>query len=456
MKWRLILAPLALGVALIGSIGYTSATIPSKTRAVGTTRQHITFWHSMNGPNELVLDRLVDRFNASQSRYQVDPVYAGSYDLSIMKYANVIGSQAEPDLIQVDQARNAMMVGLDSTTPTQTFVDRDHYDLSPLYAGVRQSYTVAGKLVAMPFNSSSSVIYYNKDLFARYGVPDLPKSPSYRDITQAAVTLTQRAHGAVKGLTIQIYGWLPEELAANQNSLIVDHGNGRQAMATKAMLNTLAMHKTMTWLQSVIQQGAFQNYGTGAAAGTNQNAGFLAQKVGIFMQSSALLGQLQTAAKFRYGVAFTPHPDGTPANGVAIGGASLWIAKHKPRAVQAGAWAFERFMMTPAAQADWQLGTGYFAVNRNATRIPRLAQAIQQNPALNVPIEQLNAGRVNAATAGAFFNNISSERTYMETAMQQIYAGQAIDKALATAERATNADIAATNAANGAMLDYPR
>lgn len=275
-------------------------------------------------------------------------------------------------------------------------------------------------------------------------------------MTNAAVALSKGSHGKVAGMTLQIYGWLPEELVANQNSTIVNHDNGRTAMATKATLNTPAMQQSMHWLQDVIKQGAFQNYGTGSAAGTNQNAGFLAQKVGMFMQSSAMLGQLQKAAKFHYGVAFTPHPDGTKANGVAIGGASLWIAKSKPQAVQDGAWAFEQFLMQPASQATWQLGTGYFAVNKEAMQQPNLQAAIKHNPALGVPVQQLNAGQVNPATAGAFFNNITSERQYMQTAMQQIYAGADVNKALATAERATNQDITAINAANGKLLDYPR
>ena len=348
------------------------------------------------------------------------------------------------------------MIGLNATVPVQKFVDRDHYDLSQLYPGVTAAYKINGKLASMPFNSSSSVMYYNESLFKKYGVADLPLSPTYSDVTKAAVALTKKSKGAVKGMTMQIYGWLPEEMVANQNSLVVNHDNGRKAMATAATLNSPEMQKSMTWLQNVIKQNAFENFGTGSAAANNQSAAFLAQKVGIFMQSSAMLGQLQKNAKFKYGVTFTPHPDGTKANGVAIGGASLWITKNKPAAVQEGAWQFMKFLMTPQSQATWQLGTGYFAVNQKANQIQTLAAAIKKNPALAVPIKQLNQGNINAATAGAFFSNIQEERQNVELAMQQIYSGADVKKALNEAETDTNTAIQKTNEVSGNLLNYKR
>lgn len=422
----------------------------------GTGRTTITFWHSMNGPNEQVLENLVNQFNKSQTKYTIKPIYVGSYELSIMKYANTVGSNVSPDLVQSDQANQSMMIGLNATVPVQKFVDRDHYDLSQLYPGVTAAYKINGKLASMPFNSSSSVMYYNESLFKKYGVADLPLSPTYSDVTKAAVALTKKSKGAVKGMTMQIYGWLPEEMVANQNSLVVNHDNVRKAMATAATLNSPEMQKSMTWLQDVIKQNAFENFGTGSAAANNQSAAFLAQKVGIFMQSSAMLGQLQKNAKFKYGVTFTPHPDGTKANGVAIGGASLWITKNKPAAVQEGAWQFMKFLMTPQSQATWQLGTGYFAVNQKANQIQTLAAAIKKNPALAVPIKQLNQGNINAATAGAFFSNIQEERQNVELAMQQIYSGADVKKALNEAETDTNTAIQKTNEVSGNLLNYKR
>ena len=243
----------------------------------GTGRTTITFWHSMNGPNEQVLENLVNQFNKSQTKYTIKPIYVGSYELSIMKYANTVGSNVSPDLVQSDQANQSMMIGLNATVPVQKFVDRDHYDLSQLYPGVTAAYKINVKLASMPFNSSSSVMYYNESLFKKYGVADLPLSPTYSDVTKAAVALTKKSKGAVKGMTMQIYGWLPEEMVANQNSLVVNHDNGRKAMATAATLNSPEMQKSMTWLQDVIKQNAFENFGTGSAAANNQSAAFLAQ-----------------------------------------------------------------------------------------------------------------------------------------------------------------------------------
>ena len=115
-----------------------------------------------------------------------------------------------------------------------------------------------------------------------------------------------------------------------------------------------------------------------------------------------------------------------------------------------------KFLMTPQSQATWQLGTGYFAVNQKANQIQTLAAAIKKNPALAVPIKQLNQGNINAATAGAFFSNIQEERQNVELAMQQIYSGADVKKALNEAETDTNTAIQKTNEVSGNLLNYKR
>ncbi|POD83442.1 hypothetical protein S101258_02003 [Lactiplantibacillus plantarum subsp. plantarum] len=109
----------------------------------------------------------------------------------------------------------------------------------------------------------------------------------------------------------------------------------------------------------------------GNSAAANEAASFLAGHLGIFMQSSANTGQLYQVLKNDLGVTYFPRPNGQRANGIAVGGAALWIANDKPSAVQDGAWEFTKFLASAQTQADWQAKTGYLAVNKGAKDEPR-------------------------------------------------------------------------------------
>lgn len=451
-KW-LIAAASALALLVIGNTA-VHQWAPSHTVATPGGRTVVTLWHAMNGPNGKTLEAMVARFNKSQQKYWVEPVYEGGYSLTQSKYINTLHSNVSPAMVQIDQGNGAATVGINNYTPVQKFIDKEHYDTSQIYTNVLSAYTLRGQLLSVPFNSSSAVLYYNQDLFKKYKIPNLPQSPTYSEVANAAKLLTQRAGDKLKGVTLQIYDWLPDSLVANQNGTLVNNGNGRDKVATKANVNTQEMRRVFTWVQGMIKDGSFQNYGTGSGASANQMAGFLSQKLGIFMQSSAAMGTIAKSAKFKFGVTFMPHPDNVPANGVAVGGASFWITKDKPADVQQGAWEFAKFAISAKEQAAWQAATGYIAVNKNALKEPVLKQAVAKNPGLLVPIQQLQAAKTNAATAGPFYANLNEAAQYIQVAMQQIYAGRDITAALAEAQRKTDQAIQATNAVDYELLNF--
>ncbi|WP_416353200.1 ABC transporter substrate-binding protein [Agrilactobacillus fermenti] len=454
---RIFFVSLVASLLMIcGLLQLPSVVQAGKSVPVPAGRTEITFWHAMNGPNEKVLQKIVAQFNQKQHKYWVTPIYEGSYGLLQSKYTNTLHSNVTPALVQIDQGNGAAMIGIDNYVPMQKFIDRDHFDTNQIYPSAMRAYSIKGQLLSMPFNSSTAVLYYNKDLFKKYGIKPLSQSPTYSEVRTAAQQLTQKSHQEVKGITLQIYDWLANELVANQNVSVVDHGNGREAVATKSNMNTPEMRRTFQWVQQMIKDGSFQNYGTGSSASANQMAGFLSQKLGIFMQSSAAMSSINKSAKFHYGVCYMPHPDGVKANGVAIGGASLWITKEKDKAIQEGAWQFVKYAASPVAQAQWQVGTGYIANNKRSLQVPVLAKAIAKNPNLKVPVDQLLGAQQNAASAGPFYANVADAARYLQIAEQQIYAGGNIATALATAQKQTNQAIAQTNQTSYDLLNFNR
>lgn len=441
-----------LSFILIIGLFFATLSIGGKfsTTSAADQRIKIVYWHSMAGAPQIALNKLVAQYNKSQTKYQIVPEYQGAYPESLPKYLNVASSNVAPTIIQAQEIATSALIKSNATQPVQDFIDQEQYDTSDLEPGILQYYTVNHKLRSMPFNSSVPVLYYNKSLVKKLGLDPLPVDPTYNDITKLAQAITQKTNHKTKGMTLEAYGWLFEELTANQNAQLANYQNGRAPgkYATKLNIATPAAIKTMNWAKTNIANGSFANYGAGTVAETNQLASFLSNKVGMFMQSSASISDIQSGAKFDVGVTYLPHPDDTPRNGLPIGGASLWITKSKSSAQKAGAWDFLKFLATAKAQAQWRLETGYLAINKKAQNEPKVVAAVKKNPNLAVPTQQLETSKQNVVTQGPLVPILPIERANVEAAMQAIYGGADVVKSLKTAEKATNTALAAYNDAN--------
>ncbi len=236
---------------------------------------------------------------------------------------------------------------------------------------------------------------------------------------------------------------------ANAGESMANNDDGHSGTPTKVNFDSKGAVTTMEWIQKLIKSGAFMNFGSGSNASANEMAAFLAGKLGMFLQSSADISQLTAGTKDKLGITYYPHPDGQKANGVAIGGASLWISNDKSATVQRGSWEFIKFLMEAKNQAKWQVATGYLALNQDSQKEKVLQKLYAKTPAAKVPGEQLRKTTANKTNSGVFLQGLIQERTLVQTAMDQIYNGSNIKKSLQEAENSMNSYIKSNNLANG-------
>ncbi|MGG1691802.1 ABC transporter substrate-binding protein [Heyndrickxia ginsengihumi] len=438
-------------IVVLGIIANLAACGSSDVAA--TTKENgrvvVTFWHSMSGEPEKTLNKIVDEYNHSQNKVLVKAEFQGDYTESLPKYQSVGGTDKAPTIVQVQEIGTKAMINSGFIEPVQKFIDRDKYDTSQLEKNILNYYTVDHKLYSMPFNSSTPVLYYNEDALKKAGVQINPKDVTFEQIEEDAKKITQSSNGKMKGFALQPYGWLFEELMANQGSLLVNKHNGHSGTPTKAVFNNQAGENILKWAHNMINDKTFADYGTGTTAADDMTAGFLAGKVGMFLQSSASIRDVVNNAKFKVGVAYLPHPENIKRNGVAIGGASLWLSKGKSSEEQKAAWDFMKYLASPHVQAEWHVGTGYFAINSQAYKDPIVKSAYQKIPQLQVSVQQLQSTISSPVTQGALMQSLPEERTAVETAMESVYNGEDISKALDKAVKTTNSAIEKANQANG-------
>ena len=133
----------------------------------------ITFWHGMGGELGEITDEMIKEFNASQDKYEVKGVYKGNYDEAMTAAIAAFRAKQHPNLIQIFEVGTAsMMAAKGAIRPVYEIMEAagTPVDTSKLLGSVASYYSSTdGKLIAMPFNASTTVLYYNKDAVKKAG-----------------------------------------------------------------------------------------------------------------------------------------------------------------------------------------------------------------------------------------------------------------------------------------------
>lgn len=399
----------------------------------------VTFWHAMGGNLGEALEQLAESFNASQSEIFVQTEYQGSYEEALNKLRQVGGTKEAPTIMQVFEVGTKYMMESGFIEPMQTFIDEDQFDISLLEENILGYYQVDGQLYSMPFNTSNAIMFYNKDMFRDAGLdPDHPPR-TFSEVQEAARALTKRTGNStdVHGFGLLIHGWFFEQLLANQGALYVDQENGRAGEPTKALINEEPGLKVFTWLDEMNREGTLGIYGR---VWDDIRAAFKAEKLAMYLDSTAATAGNVNDVNFEVGTAYIPVVDGMEPQGVIVGGASLWMMSGKHEEEQQAAWEFITYLTQPEIQARWAGNTGYFPITKAAHDEPYLQDVYQAYPQFLTAVEQLQNTKLTPATQGALMGVFPEAREYVMTAIERLYDGadpqEVLDRAAEEIEQA--------------------
>jgi sn-glycerol 3-phosphate transport system substrate-binding protein len=387
----------------------------------------IEFWHSMKGANADAINAAVADFSREfGSKIEVKPVFQGSYDDTIAKYKTAVQQKNTPALIQIYDIGTRFMIDSKQTVPIHEFFDKDGLSADDIEPNIANYYSVDGKLRSMPFNSSTPLLYMNKEAFDRAGL-DVTKPPRTLDeITEYAKKLTVKdASGKVVqyGFNAAIYGWLLEQLLATDGKEYCDNGNGRKTLATKVQFDDPAAVDVARWWADLVKGG----YATNTGRKTDDaQAAFKTGTIAMHLESTSVLRGYVDAAKGKFTVATAAYPKlrSSSNGGPIIGGASLWIngPGHTPLE-QRAAWEFVKFVSSPAAQAKWHVGTGYVPVNKKALDEPLTKDWQAKYPQFTTAVDQLHALPPSVASAGCLLGVMPQARKASEDGLEQAILG---------------------------------
>ena len=433
MKKKLTASVLAVASVLSMSTGMvfadeTTAEVPEIEMADASEvdKTTISFWHSMGGVNGQAIDTLVQKFN-DENEYgiTVEAEYQGSYDDALNKLKSAQIGNMGADLVQVYEIGTRFMIESGWIVPMQSMVNADEYDTSVLESNLAAYYTINDMLYSMPFNSSTPLMYYNKDMFDAAGITEIPDS--LESIAQIGDKLLDS--GAQEVMSLGIYGWFFEQFIGKQGLEYANNGNGRTEAATAVAFdeNGAAANILNEW-KNLYDLGYAPNVGKGGDAGL---ADFSAGKSAITLGSTASLKQIlqDVDGKFEVGTAYFPKVKSTDEGGVSIGGASLWaLDNNDPKKLRA-TWEFVKFLISPESQAFWNAETGYFPVNVDAHDEDVFKENIEKYPQFETAIDQLHDSAPQYA--GALLSVVSEARAIVESEIESMLNGnETVDEAV--------------------------
>jgi sn-glycerol 3-phosphate transport system substrate-binding protein len=158
----------------------------------------VQWWHAMGGALGEWVNDLAKGFNESQTQYKIVPTFKGSYPETLTAGIAAFRSGTAPAILQVFEVGTAtMMASKGAIKPVGEVMKESGLKFEPTaYVSAVSGYYTApnGQMLSMPFNSSTTIFYYNKDAFKAAGM-DPEKAPStWPEVALAAAKLKASGH----------------------------------------------------------------------------------------------------------------------------------------------------------------------------------------------------------------------------------------------------------------------
>ena len=386
----------------------------------------IQWWHSMTGALSDRLNDIANKFNASQTEFKVVPVYKGGYAESMSAAIAAYRAKNPPHIAQVFEVGTAtMMAARQAIKPVYQVMAEsgEKFDPNSYMPAVTSYYTDAtGRMLSMPFNSSTTVFYYNKDAFAKAGLDPTRPPKTWAEVGEAAKKIKDT--GALPcGYTSAWQSWVQlENASAWHNVAFATKDNGFGGMDARLLFNNPVLVKHIAMLGDWSKDGRF----TYAGRTTQPEAKFYSGECAMITTSSAAYGNIKRSSKFDFGISALPyHADvkGAPQNSI-IGGASLWVYAGKSKDDYRGVAKFFSFMSSPELQAEWHQGTGYVPITKAAYELSKSQGYYEKNPGTDVAIQQLLLKNPTKLSKGIRLGNLVQIRDIIDEELEAVWAGK--------------------------------
>jgi sn-glycerol 3-phosphate transport system substrate-binding protein len=390
----------------------------------------VQWWHAHGGALGERVEKMVDAFNKSQSEYHVKAVYKGSYPETMTAGIAAFRAGSPPAVLQVFEVGTATMMSAKGAIYPVYELMKDTgepFDPNAYLATVTGYYTdTEGRMLSMPFNSSTPVLWYNKDLFTKAGLDPNKPPTTWPEMEAASKKLL--ASGAAKcGFTTSWPSWIQiENFSAWHNVPLATMENGFGGLGARMTIANPLLERHIAALGKW-QKSKIFDYG----GRTNKAVPkFTTGECAMIMESSAGYARISKESKFAFGVGMLPYwPDvkGAPQNTI-IGGASLWVLRGQSPEVYKGVARFFSYLYSPAVQAEWHQGTGYLPITLAAYKLTEEQGFYKEHAGMDIAIKQMTLNKPTANSKGLRLGNFPQMREVHYEELESVFSGKSTAK----------------------------
>ncbi|MFK7857063.1 MAG: ABC transporter substrate-binding protein [Granulosicoccus sp.] len=375
-----------------------------------------------------VVDGIVADFEAANPDISVNAIYSGNYDDTRVRALSAINS-GEPAQLAVMFSIDAYdLIEQDLIVPFDDMVS-DKAWLDSFYPALMANSKIEGKTWGIPFQRSTIVAYYNKDLFRAAGLdPEAPPT-SWDDLISAGKALTK---DGTYGLMIPSTGypyWMFQALAIQNGKEVMSNDGLTTYFDDQSVVDTLDFWKSLSSEHGIMPTGTVE-------WGTLRQA-FLEGQTAMMWHSTGNLTAVKKNASFDFGVAELP---ANVRKGSPTGGGNFYVFKDTSDEEKAAALKLIEFMTSPEQAATWSIATGYMGVSPAAYETDALKAYTEEFPPALVARNQLE--------------NAVAEFSTFETARVRDGLNNAIQSALTGSKSSEDALSEAQSAAERLLKAY--
>ncbi|CAN5516755.1 sn-glycerol-3-phosphate ABC transporter substrate-binding protein UgpB [soil metagenome] len=397
------------------------ATAMSALPAVAQQKVEVQFWHAMGGVLGERVEEIVKRFNASQDKYTVVATNKGNYDEVMNATIAAYRAKKAPQIVQIYERGFMSMLVSGATEPVQDLLTAKNkkVDFADFIKPVASYFQYKGKLMSMPFNSSTPILFYNKEQFEKAGFA--APADTWAELEKQLYAIKQKGAAECGSSLAGDYFWsLMENYSTVNDQPWGTRSNGYDGLDTEFVYNKTRVVGQVTRLQKWVNDGVMQI----AGQGLSPEQLFTSGKCATFFASTAAHGSIERDPKIKWSATYLPHEADLTARNSSIGGATLWVMKgHKAEEYDAVA-SFLEFVASPDLQLWWHKVTGYVPITNKAYQLAKAEGYYEKNPTREIAVLQLNRGTPTPNSQGFHFGNYTQTTFALREEMESVFANK--------------------------------
>ena len=380
-----------------------------------TTPVEVQFYYpvAVGGPIAKIIDGFAAGFMKENPGIKVTPIYAGTYQETIVKALTAHKSGTPPVTSVLLSTDMFTLIDEDAIVPFDDFVKTadDKAWLGGFYKAFMMNSQTGGKTWGIPFQRSTVVMYWNKELFKEAGLDPNKAPATWAELKDAAAKLTKKdASGKVTQWGVQIPStgfpyWLFQGLTTANKVRLMNPAGTETYFDKPEVIEALQYWVDLSRKEKIHPPGVVE-WGT-----TPKD--FFEGKVAIMWTTTGNLTNVKKNAPFPFGVAMLPAHNG---RGSPTGGGNFYLFKKMTDEQRAAAFKFVKWMTEPERAADWGIKTGYVAVRPDAWETAAMRKYVADFPAAAVARDQL---KYSVAELQAALNGTKTAEQAMTDAQRE-------------------------------------